>query len=127
RACSEMVTDNEVFNELLERGLRDLRALYTRTNGLGIVAAGIPWYVTTFGRDALISGHQMLMVNPRPAREAIEILARYQGRVRDDWRDEQPGKILHEIRQGERARARVSWSCPGSTTAGRATSSSRNG
>jgi glycogen debranching enzyme len=107
RECTEIVTDNEVFNELLKRGLRDIRALYTRTDGGGIVAAGIPWYVTTFGRDALISGHQMLTVNPRPAREAMEILARYQGKVHDDWRDEQPGKILHEIRQGELARSGI--------------------
>ena len=67
RECTEIVTDNEVFNELLGRGLRDLRALYTEMNGGGVVAAGIPWYVTTFGRDSLISAHQLFTVNPRPA------------------------------------------------------------
>ena len=107
RECTEIVTDNEVFNELLERGLRDLRALYTEMNGGGVVAAGIPWYVTTFGRDSLISAHQLFTVNPRPARETMEFLALHQGRERNDWRDEQPGKILHEIRQGELARAGV--------------------
>ena len=57
--------------QLLEQGLRDLRALYTPTNGGGVIAAGVPWYVTTFGRDALVAAHQLLMVNPRLARDAL--------------------------------------------------------
>jgi glycogen debranching enzyme len=72
-----------------------------------VLAAGIPWYVTVFGRDALIASHQLLMVNTRPARDALELLAAKQGTAVDDWRDEQPGKILHEIRQGELARAGI--------------------
>jgi glycogen debranching enzyme len=107
RECTQIVTDNELFNQLLDRSLRDLRALYTRTDGGGILAAGIPWYVTIFGRDALISSHQLLMVNPRPAREALELLARHQGTKVDDWRDEDPGKILHEVRRGELAGAGI--------------------
>ena len=107
RECTHIVTDNELFNELLGRSLRDLRALYTHTGTGGVLAAGIPWYVTVFGRDALIASHQLLMVNPRPAREALELLAAKQGTKVDDWRDEQPGKILHEIRQGELARAGI--------------------
>jgi glycogen debranching enzyme len=102
---TSVVTDNPLFNQLLERGFRDLRALYTPANGGGIVAAGIPWYVTIFGRDSLITAHQLLTVNPRLARESLEVLAAHQGRTRDDWRDEEPGKILHEIRSGELARA----------------------
>ncbi len=105
RESTEIVTDNELFNELLARSRRDLRALYTETDGGSILAAGIPWYVTVFGRDALIASHQMLMVNTRPAREALELLAAKQGTTIDEWRDEEPGKILHEIRQGEFARA----------------------
>ena len=105
--CMHVSTDNKLFDELLLRGLWDLRALYTRTDEGGVVAAGIPWYVTTFARDALISAHQLLMVNPRPAREALEVLAARQGKARDDWRDEEPGKILHEIRKGELARAGI--------------------
>jgi glycogen debranching enzyme len=105
RGCAHIDTDNEVFNQLLVRGLRDLRALYTITDRGGVMAAGIPWYVTVFGRDALISAHQMLMVNPSPARDALRLLARYQGQRDDPWRDEEPGKILHEIRRGELAGA----------------------
>ncbi|HEV3475424.1 MAG TPA: amylo-alpha-1,6-glucosidase [Actinomycetota bacterium] len=101
--CTQIKTDNELFDQLLTRGLRDLRALYTTMNGGGIIAAGIPWYVAAFGRDTLITSHQMLMLSPRPARESLQVLAEFQGKVVDDWRDEEPGKILHEIRKGELA------------------------
>ena len=107
QASTQVVTDNELFNELLDRSLRDLRALYTETEGGHIIAAGIPWYVTVFGRDSLITSHQLLSINPRPARETLTFLARHQGTRVDDWRDEQPGKILHEIRRGELAGAGV--------------------
>ena len=107
RACTQIVTDNEQFNELLDRCLRDLRALYTQTPDGAILAAGIPWYVTVFGRDSLIAAHQILSVNPEPAREALLVLAAHQGTEVDDWRDEEPGKILHEVRQGDLARAGI--------------------
>ncbi len=103
--CTRVLTDNELFNQLLEQGLRDLRALYTPLDGGGVLAAGIPWYVTTFGRDAMIAAHQLLMINPRLARECLRVMAAQQGWERDDWRDEEPGKILHEARQGELAAA----------------------
>ncbi len=107
RASTRIVTDNEQFNELLDRSLRDLRALFTRTPDGAVLAAGIPWYVTIFGRDSLIASHQILSVNTAPAREALRLLAAHQGTEVDDWRDEEPGKILHEVRQGELARAGI--------------------
>jgi glycogen debranching enzyme len=107
RECTQIVTDNELFNQLLDRSLRDLRALYTRTEDGAVLAAGIPWYVTVFGRDSLIASHQLLSVNTTLAREALELLAARQGARVDEWRDEQPGKILHEIRRGELARAGI--------------------
>jgi glycogen debranching enzyme len=103
RGAVRIRTDNALFDQLLQRGIRDLRALYTRTGEGGIVAAGIPWYVAPFGRDSLIAAHQMLMLTPEPARETLELLAARQGTRVDDWRDEEPGKILHEIRSGELA------------------------
>lgn len=104
RDSTRIVTDNEVYNQLLDRSLRDLRVLSTRwDDGHPVLAAGIPWYVAVFGRDALIAAHQILLLNPRPARETLEFLAAHQGTRRDDWRDEEPGKILHEIRQGDLA------------------------
>ncbi|MGH2739878.1 MAG: amylo-alpha-1,6-glucosidase [Actinomycetota bacterium] len=103
--CTQVRTDNELFNQWIERGVRDLRALYTRIDGDGIIAAGIPWFVAPFGRDTLITSHQMLMLNERPARESLRTLARLQGTKTDDWREEDPGKIPHEIRYGELASA----------------------
>jgi glycogen debranching enzyme len=105
REATQITTDNELFDQLLTRGIRDLRALYTSMDGGSVIAAGIPWYVSVFGRDALITAHQLLMVNPRCARDALEVLAELQGTTEDPWRDEEPGKILHEIRSGELARA----------------------
>jgi glycogen debranching enzyme len=99
RECTQIRTDNELFDQLLARGLRDLRALYTEMDGAGIVAAGIPWYVAAFGRDTLITSHQMLMLTPSPARASLQVLAEYQGKQVDDWRDEQPGKITRLVQQ----------------------------
>jgi glycogen debranching enzyme len=104
RDSTQVVTDNELFDQLLARCIRDVRALSTRTgDGHMMLAAGIPWYVTLFGRDALIASHQLLSVNPDLARDTLELLARHQGTKEDPWRDEEPGKILHEIRHGELA------------------------
>jgi glycogen debranching enzyme len=105
RECTQVVTDNEVFNNLLGRSQKDLRALFTKMDKGSVFAAGIPWYVAIFGRDSILAGHQMLMINPRPAREALTLLAAYQGTKDDPWRDEEPGKILHEFREGELARS----------------------
>lgn len=100
QSCTQIVTDNEVFNTLLQRGIRDLHALLTETTDGRYIAAGIPWYVAAFGRDSIITAHQILMLTPEPARDTLRLLARFQGTVEDPWRDEQPGKILHEVRTG---------------------------
>jgi glycogen debranching enzyme len=107
RGCTRFVTDNELYNQLLDRSLRDLRALYMGAEDGHVLGAGIPWYATVFGRDSLITSHQLLSVNTLPASETLRFLARHQGARVDDWRDEQPGKILHEVRRGELAGAGV--------------------
>ncbi len=104
--CTTIRSDNQIFNLLLTQVMKDLRALHTRTQYGHVMVGGIPWYVAPFGRDALITGFQMLMVRPEVARDALRFLARFQSNEVNDWRDEQPGKILHEIRQGEMARCR---------------------
>ena len=60
RESTQVVTDNELFDQLLARCVRDVRALSTRTEEGTVLAAGIPWYVTLFGRDSLIASHQLL-------------------------------------------------------------------
>jgi glycogen debranching enzyme len=103
--CASVTTGSSVFDDLLNRGRRDLRALLTPTPHGPVYAAGIPWYVTIFGRDSIFAAFQTLMLNPEPARNTLRCLAAYQGRQVDPWRDEEPGKILHELRQGELAGA----------------------
>jgi glycogen debranching enzyme len=68
-----------------------------------VPAAGVPWFVTLFGRDSLTVSYQNMAVSPGFARGALKRLSEYQAKERDDWRDAQPGKILHEIRFGELA------------------------
>jgi glycogen debranching enzyme len=58
-----------------------------------------------FGRDSLIAAYQSLFLNPQLAVETLRVLARFQGTEKNDWRDEEPGKILHEYREGEMTRA----------------------
>jgi glycogen debranching enzyme len=68
-----------------------------------VPAAGVPWFVTLFGRDSLTVSYQNMSVAAGFARGALKRLSEYQATERDDWRDAQPGKILHEIRFGELA------------------------
>jgi glycogen debranching enzyme len=66
-------------------------------------AAGVPWYVALFGRDSLVTSIQMAAFEPDVAANTLRVLAVHQGTTVDDWRDEQPGKILHELRVDELA------------------------
>jgi glycogen debranching enzyme len=102
---SQIRTDNEVFDALALRGIRDLRALLTKTRLGEFLAAGIPWYVAPFGRDAILASYEILAINPEPARRTLHLLGSLLGTQNDPWRDEEPGKVLHEIRQGELANA----------------------
>ena len=103
--CTKVETDNELFDKFVAASLRDLHALMTPSPGGEIVAAGIPWYVAPFGRDSLLTACETLMLNPEVARGTLLVLARLQARADDPWRDAEPGKILHELRAGELARA----------------------
>ena len=106
-SCTHIATSNELFNTLLQRGRRDLRALLTETPQGRYIAAGIPWYIAAFGRDSLITAHQILMLDSGPARDTLRLLASLQGTKDDPWRDEEPGKILHEIRTGPLSNAGI--------------------
>ena len=97
-------TNEEALNWALAQAVADLKALSIYWGGRRVISAGVPWYASPFGRDALIAGFQALMVNPEIAREALLFLAAHQGKRVDEFREEEPGKILHEIRRGELAR-----------------------
>jgi glycogen debranching enzyme len=98
-------TSNEIFDLALSQAVADLKALTVYHFGAPVVSAGIPWYTCPFGRDALITGFEALLAAPEVARDALRFLARLQGTADDPSRDEEPGKIPHEIRFGEMAAA----------------------
>lgn len=102
--CASLETDNEFFNRMLRRGQSDLRALLTYRPTGPFPMAGIPWFAAPFGRDALITSIQTITLNPDIALGTLRFLALHQGKEISDWQDEQPGKIMHEIRVGEMSR-----------------------
>jgi glycogen debranching enzyme len=102
--ATQISTDSSSFNQIIRRAEQDVHLLLQSFQEGKALSAGVPWFSTLFGRDAIISASQMLMLNPAIARATLNLLAQYQGKFEDDWRDEEPGKILHEIRMGEMAR-----------------------
>ncbi len=98
-------SEDPLFNEVMRRALLDLRLLRTEREDLHFVSAGIPWFATLFGRDSCIVGLQTLPFGPRLASETLRLLARLQAAGVDDYREAEPGKILHELRTGELANA----------------------
>jgi glycogen debranching enzyme len=102
---TEVESSSLALNAIMDRSIRDLRVLRSRIGNQEFFAAGVPWFCTLFGRDSLITAIQMLAYNPRIAAQTLRILATHQGEREDPWRDEQPGKILHELRVGEMARS----------------------
>jgi len=96
---------NALFTQALGQAVADLKALTVYHFGHPVISAGIPWYTCPFGRDALITGFEALLAAPEVARDALFFLARLQGENDDPGRDEEPGKIPHEIRFGEMAAA----------------------
>ncbi|MBX6365794.1 MAG: amylo-alpha-1,6-glucosidase, partial [Gemmatimonadetes bacterium] len=103
--CARWRTDVAEFNTTLAQAVDDLRSLYIHTDGEEIISAGIPWYTTAFGRDAILTSLQTLPLNPAIANDTLRYLAHHQGEKVDPFTEEQPGKIMHELRRGELARA----------------------
>ncbi|HLS69713.1 MAG TPA: amylo-alpha-1,6-glucosidase [Kiloniellales bacterium] len=97
-------SSNEIFNEVLCRSAADLHMLSTATDHGPYPYAGTPWFSTVFGRDGIITAMQMLWVDTHLARGVLGLLAKTQARILDPHSDAEPGKILHELRQGEMAR-----------------------
>jgi glycogen debranching enzyme len=103
----EFESGSDVLTAVFRTSVTDLAAL--RLTGrlpgmneeLGLPAAGLPWFMTLFGRDTLVTALMSMWVGPELARGGLTALALLQGTKVDDFRDEEPGKIAHEYRAGE--------------------------
>jgi glycogen debranching enzyme len=98
-------SDSFMLDQVAKTLKQDLTALRigVRVGDLqmALPAAGLPWFLTIFGRDTIITAYQTVSFGPLLAKGALVALASHQGTVCDDFRDEEPGKILHELRSGE--------------------------
>ncbi|MGO4957862.1 glycogen debranching N-terminal domain-containing protein [Luteococcus sp. Sow4_B9] len=93
---------NPALDQLLQTSFADLNGLrmaHPSTPQEGFLAAGAPWYFTLFGRDSLISAHNLVPHDVTTAAATLRVLAQLQGTEHDVASAQQPGKILHEVRQ----------------------------
>jgi glycogen debranching enzyme len=96
--------DWEPLKATYRRSLVDLAALRFSppvSGGKSLPAAGLPWFMTMFGRDSIFTSLQALPFTPELAATTLRALGSWQGSRVDDFRDEDPGRILHEMRYGE--------------------------
>ena len=99
-------SDWDPLSAIYRRSLVDLAALRFAPpvgGGGSLPAAGLPWFMTMFGRDSIFTSLQALPFTPELAATTLNALGAWQGSRVDDFRDEDPGRILHEMRYGEMA------------------------
>lgn len=101
RRGARVASSTALFTAWLEKSAADLALLTTELETGPYPYAGIPWFSTVFGRDAIITALQTLWLNPELARGVLRFLARNQAREHSAFQDAAPGKILHEMRKGE--------------------------
>jgi glycogen debranching enzyme len=101
---ASITSSARLFNQWIDRSRSDLALLTTELPTGPYPYAGIPWFATQFGRDAIITSLQTLWLNPRLAAGVLSFLASTQARENSAFRDSQPGKIMHEARRGEMAK-----------------------
>ena len=104
---------NEDVYRVYRQSVDDMGALrlydHDFAHDVWLPAAGVPWFVTVFGRDSLIVSLQNMLVNPGFARGTLRKLAEFQAAEVDEWRDAEPGKMPHEVRFGELAQKDMGW------------------
>ncbi len=100
----DIVTDQRALERTYRQSLLDVAALRIRPDDVTIKWAmpggGLPWYMTAFGRDSLITSYEVLPYHSELAQATLEALAELQATEWDNWRDAEPGKIMHELRRG---------------------------
>jgi glycogen debranching enzyme len=101
--CDSIPTSNNIFNSIMARSLADLNMMRMSLNGDIFHSAGLPWYNALFGRDSIISALQLLPIDVGLAKSTLLVNAKFQSNRSDNWRDQEPGKMLHELRLGELA------------------------
>lgn len=103
RQGASIDSSGRLFNQWLDRSRSDLALLTTELPTGPYPYAGIPWFATQFGRDAIITALQTLWISPQLAAGVLRFLASKQATEVSSFRDSQPGKIMHETRRGEMA------------------------
>lgn len=103
RTTARVRSSNPLFNGWIERSLADLGLLTTDLASGPYPYAGIPWFSTPFGRDAVITALQSLWMQPALARGVLRFQAEHQARENSPFRDAAVGKIIHEMRKSEMA------------------------
>jgi len=101
RRGARLHSSGRLFNEWLDKSRADLALLTTELDTGPYPYAGIPWFSTPFGRDAIITAWQVLWIQPELARGVLSYLARHQAIEISAFQDSAPGKIMHETRRGE--------------------------
>jgi glycogen debranching enzyme len=101
RVGASLRTSGRLFNDWIERSRADLALLTTQLPTGPFPYAGIPWFSTPFGRDAIVTSLQILWLEPTLARGVLRFLAQHQAHERSTFQAAEPGKIMHETRKGE--------------------------
>lgn len=103
KGAGDIYSSNEQFNDWVSRSRSDMVTMVTLTEEGPYPYAGVPWFSTPFGRDAIITAFECLWLGPQIAQGVLRYLAKTQADKHDDFSDAEPGKIMHEQRQGEMA------------------------